>query len=60
MYVTLYQAATKFPQMKAGFIHVPFLPEQISHREDKERLASMSLEDMVTALQTTLEVLAKI
>ena len=60
MYVTLYQAATKFPQMKAGFIHVPFLPEQIAHREDKERLASMSLEEMVTALQTTLEVLAKI
>ena len=59
MYVDLFQAAVHYPQMKAGFIHVPFLPEQIAHREDKERLASMPLENMVTALQTTLEVLAK-
>lgn len=59
MYETLYQAAVKYPQMKAGFIHVPFLPEQIAHREDKERLAAMSLEDMVTALQATLEVISR-
>ena len=58
MYVNLHQAAVKYPNMKAGFIHVPFLPEQIANREDKERLASMSLEDMVTALQAALEVLA--
>jgi len=45
--------------MKAGFVHVPFLPEQIAHREDNERLAAMPLEDMVTALQAVLEVLAK-
>lgn len=57
MYENLYQAEKNYPQMKAGFIHVPFLPEQIAHREDKERLASMPLEDMVTALQTVLEVL---
>ena len=60
MYVSLYQAAVKYPQMKAGFIHVPFLPEQIANREDKKRLSAMPLEDMVTALQTALEVLAKI
>ena len=60
MYVSLYQAAVQYPHMKAGFIHVPFLPEQIAHREDKERLADMPLEDMVTALQTALEVLAKL
>lgn len=59
MYVNLHQASVNYPQMKAGFIHVPFLPEQIAHREDKERLASMPLEKMVTALQTTLEVLSK-
>ena len=59
MYVSLYQAAVQYPQMKAGFIHVPFLPEQIAHREDKERLAAMPLEDMVRALQTALEVLVK-
>lgn len=59
MYMNLYMAAVQYPQMKAGFIHVPFLPEQIVHRDDKERLASMSLEDMVTALQAALEVLVK-
>ena len=57
MYVNLHQAAVNYPRMKAGFIHVPFLPEQIADREDKERLASMPLEEMVTALQTALEVI---
>lgn len=59
MYVNLHQAAVRYPEMKAGFIHVPFLPEQIADREDKERLAAMPLEEMVTALQTVLEVVAK-
>lgn len=59
MYENLYQAAIKYPQMKSGFIHVPFLPEQIAHRKDKDRLASMPLEDMVTALQAVLDVLVK-
>ena len=59
MYVALHLAATQSPQTKAGFIHVPFLPEQIADRADKNRLAAMPLEEMVTALQTVLEVLAK-
>lgn len=57
MYETLYLAAEKYSHVKAGFIHVPFLPEQIAHREDKERVAAMPLEDMVTALQEVLELL---
>ena len=60
MYVNLHQAAVNYPHMKAGFIHVPFLPEQIAEREDKDRLATMPLEDMVTALQAALELLAKL
>lgn len=59
MYENLYYATTQYPKMKVGFIHVPFLPEQIANREDKERLAAMPLEDMVTALQAALEVLAE-
>lgn len=55
MYVSLYQASIHYPNMKAGFIHVPFLPEQIENREDKDRVYSMPLEDMVTAIQATLE-----
>ena len=58
MYVNLYQAAKYYPNMKTGFIHVPFLPEQIAHREDKDRLAAMPLEEMVTALQAVLDTLA--
>lgn len=59
MYVSLHQAAVQYPQMKAGFIHVPFLPEQIARRADRQRLAAMPIEDMVSALQATLEVLVK-
>ena len=59
MYVSLHQAAVNFPHMKVGFIHVPFLPEQIVDREDKDRVSAMPLEDMVKALQTALDVLAK-
>jgi pyroglutamyl-peptidase len=59
MYVNLHQAAVKYPHMKAGFIHVPFLPEQIEDREDKDRLAAMPLECMVMALQTVLDILVK-
>ena len=28
MYIVLHEAATNYPQMKVGFVHVPFLPEQ--------------------------------
>ena len=59
MYVCLHQAAVNFPHMKVGFIHVPFLPEQIVDREDKDRVSAMPLEDMATALQTALDVLVK-
>lgn len=59
MYESLYQAAVKYQQMKAGFIHVPFLPEQIAHREDKERMTAMPLEDMVVALQAALLLIQK-
>lgn len=58
MYVSLHLAAVQYPKMKAGFVHVPFLPEQTEHREDRCRLASMPLDDMVTALQAVLEALA--
>lgn len=29
MYTVLYEGAKRYPEMRAGFIHVPFLPEQI-------------------------------
>src|SRR5699024_4254015 len=32
MYQTLYLAMTEFPNIKAGFMHIPFLPEQVVER----------------------------
>lgn len=43
---------TKFPGKRNGFIHIPFLPEQVL---DKKNMASMSLENIVTALEATIE-----
>lgn len=39
--------------VKAGFIHVPFLPEQAALREDQP--PSMALEDIVAALRIAVE-----
>lgn len=44
MYQALYLAEKQFPKTKAGFLHIPFLPEQVV---DKPGLASMSLNDIV-------------
>lgn len=45
MYQAIYLNDKKFPNTKAGFMHVPFLTEQVVDRADT---ASMSLEDIVT------------
>jgi pyroglutamyl-peptidase len=39
--------------LKAGFIHVPFLPEQAAERP--ERPASMALKDIVDGLRIAVE-----
>ena len=33
MYTVLYEADKRYPEMRAGFIHVPFLPEQVYDRD---------------------------
>ncbi len=48
-------AAREFPGMKAGFLHVPYLPEQ--SREGK--YPSLSVEEDVRALEICLKVLAE-
>lgn len=52
MYQVLYYASKNHPSLKAGFIHVPLLPEQV-----KENYAypSMKLEEMVRALTLCVE-----
>ena len=37
MYTVLYEADKRYPDMRAGFIHVPFMPEQVY---DRDALAS--------------------
>lgn len=56
MYTALYEGNKKYPYMKAGFIHVPFLTEQ---KEVKQNGYFMELEDMVTAIREVLAELIK-
>ena len=52
MYQVLYYASKSHPSLKAGFIHVPFLPEQV---KEKNQYPSMKLEEMVEALTLCVE-----
>lgn len=50
MYTVLHEAEEKYKNVKAGFIHVPFLPEQ-----KPVKGYTMNLEDMVKGIQTCVE-----
>ena len=52
MYQVLYYASKSHPSLKAGFIHVPFLPEQV---KEKNQYPSMKLEEMIEALTLCVE-----
>lgn len=58
MYGVLYHINTNpaFAHMKGGFIHVPFLPEQVLA---KPNTPSLSLEQMATALTAAVEAAVK-
>ena len=49
MYTVLHEAVTNYPDMKAGFIHVPFLPEQ-----NPTTGYTMELGDMVKGIQSVI------
>ncbi|HEL2411979.1 TPA: pyroglutamyl-peptidase I [Streptococcus suis] len=51
MYQALYLAEKQFPKTKVGFLHIPFLPEQVV---DKPGLASMSLNDIVRGVEVAI------
>ena len=42
MYTELYEVSKNYPNMKAGFIHVPFLPEQIEEKEGRNAIHAWS------------------
>ena len=52
MYQSLYLAMTKFPNLKAGFMHIPFLPEQVVERPNTP---SMALDDIVKGITASLK-----
>lgn len=52
MYGLLYLINKKHPNIKGGFIHVPYLPEQVV---DKSNVGSMSLDNITSGLVLTIE-----
>lgn len=51
MYQALYLAEKSFPNTKAGFLHIPYLPEQVL---DKPGVPSMSLEVIVKGIEAAI------
>lgn len=47
---------TKYPGKKSGFIHIPFLPQQVI---DKKNMPSMSLNTIVTGLTAAIEAIVE-
>ena len=56
MYGLLYLIDKEFPNMKGGFIHVPFLPKQVI---GKKNIPYMSVNDIVKALELAIEAALK-
>ncbi|HEM4129675.1 TPA: pyroglutamyl-peptidase I [Streptococcus suis] len=54
MYQALYLAEKQFPKTKVGFLHIPYLPEQVV---DKPGLPSMSLETIVKGIEAAITAL---
>ncbi len=55
LYQLGYMADTEFPDLKYGFIHVPFIPEQVP---DKSGTPAMPLEDIITGLTAAIHALS--
>ncbi len=53
LYTALHAAATAYPRMRAGFIHVPFAPEQVERSGGD--FPSMPVDMMVEALTIAIE-----
>jgi len=49
MYAACHYAARYKPELKAGFVHIPFLPEQTI---DKPTMPSMSCSDIIAGLES--------
>ena len=56
MYGVLYYISKEFPGMKGGFMHVPFLHEQVL---DKKNTPSLSKEDIVKGIEASIEAIVE-
>lgn len=56
MYQSLFLAHTEFPKIKAGFMHVPFLPEQVLDRPNQP---AMNLDDMTRGITAAIEAIVE-
>ena len=56
MYQVQYMRDKEFPNIKAGFIHIPFLPEQVVNRPNTP---SMALDDIVKGLTAALSAIVE-
>lgn len=56
MYEALYLAQTMYPKMKCGFMHVPYIHEQVV---DKGDLASMSLDKITKSVEIAVKYMVK-
>ena len=54
-YGAMHLVATEFPAMRAGFIHIPFLPEQVARHPGQP---SMAVETVIAGLIAAIEVAA--
>lgn len=52
MYGVLHYGATEFKGLKSGFIHIPFLPQQVV---DKRNMPSMDLDTLVKGLTAAIQ-----
>ena len=57
MYNALYMAATKYPNIRAGFIHVPYADEQVVAKPNGT--PSMSLKTIAKSLEYAIEATVK-
>lgn len=56
LYGCLYMAEHEFQGLRAGFIHIPFLPEQVV---DKKNVSSMSMDSLVKGITSAIEAIVE-
>lgn len=56
MYGVLYTLAKKYPGVRGGFMHVPFIPEQVVNRANTP---SMALSDIVKGIEAAITAIAE-